>query len=148
VLFTIQIVSKQLHSDNMKIIQPRSIILLNIKCPQLSKPKARQQWQGKKKKNIGRTQAKSGGQFSSGQWRNSDYKTNWIETLREFVHFHLFGSLSTHAGLETRCWVSVPMARTEEHFGVQRLFFYSLGSITEFSFISIWSISFVYELYN
>jgi len=30
-LFTIQIVSKQLHSDNMKVI-----ILLNIKCPQLS----------------------------------------------------------------------------------------------------------------
>jgi len=24
-----------------------------------------------------------GGQFSSGQRRNSDYKTNWIETLRE-----------------------------------------------------------------
>jgi len=47
VLFTIQIVSKQLHSDNMKIIQqslfleencviihnPLSIMLLNIKCP-------------------------------------------------------------------------------------------------------------------
>jgi len=29
-LFTIQIVPKQLHSDNMKIIQHRSIILLNI----------------------------------------------------------------------------------------------------------------------
>jgi len=42
-LFTIQIASKQLHSDNMKVIQHRSIILLNIKCPQLSKPKARQQ---------------------------------------------------------------------------------------------------------
>jgi len=33
VLFTIQIVSKQLHSDNMKIIQHRSKILLNIKSP-------------------------------------------------------------------------------------------------------------------
>jgi len=32
-LFTIQFVSKQLHSDNMKIMQHRSIILLNIKCP-------------------------------------------------------------------------------------------------------------------
>jgi len=30
-LFTIQIVSKQLHSDNMKVVQHRSIILLNIK---------------------------------------------------------------------------------------------------------------------
>jgi len=30
-LFTIQIVSKQLHSDNMNVIQHRSIILLNIK---------------------------------------------------------------------------------------------------------------------
>jgi len=48
VLFTIQIVSKQLHSDNMKVVQHRSIILLNIKCPQLSKPKAWQQWQGTK----------------------------------------------------------------------------------------------------
>jgi len=48
VLFTIQIVSKQLHSDNMKVKQHRSIILLNIKYPQLSKPKARQQWQGTK----------------------------------------------------------------------------------------------------
>jgi len=47
-LFTIQIVSKQLHSENMKVVQHRSIILLNIKCPQLSKPKARQQWQGTK----------------------------------------------------------------------------------------------------
>jgi len=47
-LFTIQIVSKQLHSDNMKIMQHRSMILLNIKCPQISKPKARQQWQGTK----------------------------------------------------------------------------------------------------
>jgi len=68
VLFTILIVSKQLHSDNMKIIQHRSIIFLNIKCPQLSKPKARQQWQGTKtpsgtgwrKKNLGRTQTQSG----------------------------------------------------------------------------------------
>jgi len=41
VLFTIHIVSKQLHSDNMKIIQHRSIILLNVKYPQLSKPKAK-----------------------------------------------------------------------------------------------------------
>jgi len=51
----------------MKIIQYSSITLLNIKCPQLSKPK---QWQGsktpsgdrmeKKKKNLGRTQAQSG----------------------------------------------------------------------------------------
>jgi len=32
----------------MKVIQHRSIILSNIKCPQLSKPKARQQWQGTK----------------------------------------------------------------------------------------------------
>jgi len=56
-LFTIHIVSKQLHSNNMKIIQQslfleenyvnvhlkerKSIILLNIKCPQLSKPKAK-----------------------------------------------------------------------------------------------------------
>jgi len=30
-LFTIQIVSKQLHSDNMKVVQHRAIILLNIK---------------------------------------------------------------------------------------------------------------------
>jgi len=30
-LFTEQIVSKQLHSDNMKVVQHRSIILLNIK---------------------------------------------------------------------------------------------------------------------
>jgi len=30
-LFTIEIVSKQLHSDNMKVVQHRSIILLNIK---------------------------------------------------------------------------------------------------------------------
>jgi len=37
VLFTVQIVSKQ----NMKIIQQRPIILLNIKCPQLNKPKAK-----------------------------------------------------------------------------------------------------------
>jgi len=44
-LFTIQIV--QLHSDDMKIIQHRSI-LLNIKFPQLSKQKPRQQWQGTK----------------------------------------------------------------------------------------------------
>lgn len=29
------------------------------------------------------------------------------------------------------------ITRTEEHFGAQRLFFHSLGSITEFSFISI-----------
>jgi len=36
-----QTVSKQLHSDNMKVMQHRSIILLNIKCPQLSKPKAK-----------------------------------------------------------------------------------------------------------
>jgi len=41
VLFAIQIVSKQLHSNNMKIIQHRSIIFLNIKCPQLSKPIAK-----------------------------------------------------------------------------------------------------------
>jgi len=40
-LFTIHIVSKQLQSDNMKRIQHRSIILLNIKCLQLSKPKAK-----------------------------------------------------------------------------------------------------------
>jgi len=40
-LFTIHIISTQLHSDNMKIIQHRSIILLNIKCPQPSKPKAK-----------------------------------------------------------------------------------------------------------
>jgi len=40
---------------------------LNIKCPQLSKPKARQQWQGTKlhqgldaEKNLGRTQTQSG----------------------------------------------------------------------------------------
>jgi len=32
-LFTIQIVSKQLHSDNMKIIQHRSIIFLIINGP-------------------------------------------------------------------------------------------------------------------
>jgi len=32
----------------MKVVQHRSIILLNFKCPQLSKPKARQQWQGTK----------------------------------------------------------------------------------------------------
>jgi len=37
----ILIVSKQLHSDNMKIIQHRPIILLNVKYPQLSKPKAK-----------------------------------------------------------------------------------------------------------
>jgi len=36
-LITIQIVSMQLHSDYKKIIQHRSIILLTIKCPQLSK---------------------------------------------------------------------------------------------------------------
>jgi len=30
-LFTIQIVSKQLHGDNMKVVQHRSIILLTIK---------------------------------------------------------------------------------------------------------------------
>jgi len=41
VLFTIHIVSKQLHSDHMKIVQYKSIILLNIKYPQLSKPKAK-----------------------------------------------------------------------------------------------------------
>jgi len=43
-------------------------MLLNIKCPQLSEPKARQQWQGTKtpsgdwieKKNLGRTQAQLG----------------------------------------------------------------------------------------
>jgi len=45
-------IKKQLHSENMKIMQQencinihlkegRSIILLNIKCPQLSKPKAK-----------------------------------------------------------------------------------------------------------
>jgi len=32
----------------MKVVQHRPIILLNIKRPQLSKPKARQQWQGTK----------------------------------------------------------------------------------------------------
>jgi len=74
VLFTIQIVSKQLHSDNMKVIQHRSIMLLNIKCPQLSKPEARQQWQGTKtpsgdwmeKKTLGEPRL-SWGQSSSGQ---------------------------------------------------------------------------------
>jgi len=30
-LFTIQIVSKQLHSDNMKVVQHRSTTLLNTK---------------------------------------------------------------------------------------------------------------------
>jgi len=63
-LFTIQIVSKQLHSDNMKIMQHRSMILLNIKCPQISKPKARQQWQGTKTPSDDwmekKTQAQSG----------------------------------------------------------------------------------------
>jgi len=47
-LFTMQIVSKQLHSDNMKIIQHRSKILLNIKWPQLASQKPRRQWQGTK----------------------------------------------------------------------------------------------------
>jgi len=77
-LFTyLQIVSKQLHSDNMKIIQHRSIKLLNIKCPQLSRPKARHQWQGTQtpsgdwmeKKPLGEPRL-SRGQFSSGQRRN------------------------------------------------------------------------------
>jgi len=39
-LFTIQIVSKQLHSDNLKVIQHRSIILLNIKYQKQAKSKA------------------------------------------------------------------------------------------------------------
>jgi len=32
-LFTIEIVSKQLHIDNMKVIQHRSILLLNQNVP-------------------------------------------------------------------------------------------------------------------
>jgi len=69
-LFTIQIVSNQLHSDNMKIIQHKSIVLLNIKCPRLSKPKAKAtklhqeiEWRKKPWENPGSV----GGQFSSGQ---------------------------------------------------------------------------------
>jgi len=54
----------------MNIIQHRSIILLNIKCPQLGKP--RQQWQGTKtpsgdrmeKKILGRNQAQSVFEYS------------------------------------------------------------------------------------
>jgi len=61
-LFTIQIVSKQLHSDNMTIIQHRSIILLNIKFPQLSKPEARQQWQGTKTPSAERMEKKTLGE--------------------------------------------------------------------------------------
>jgi len=103
-LFTIQIVSKQLHSDNMKIIQHRSIKLLNIKCPQLSKPKAKVtvarnqnshqviEWRKKPWENPGSV----GGQFSSGQRRNSVYKTNWIETLRICP----FPSVFCHGGTE------------------------------------------------
>ena len=37
-LFTIQIASKQLHSDNMKIIQHSNTTIIS---PQLSKPKAK-----------------------------------------------------------------------------------------------------------
>jgi len=59
-------------------------------------------------KNLGRTQAQSGA--SSPLASSPSIQTNWIETLREFVHFHLFGSWSNHASLETRCWGSVPMA--------------------------------------
>jgi hypothetical protein len=47
-LFTIQIASKQLHSNNMKIVQHRSIILLILNIPNQASQKARQQWQGTK----------------------------------------------------------------------------------------------------
>jgi len=46
----------------MKIIQHRSIKLLNIKCPQLSRPKARHQWQG--------TQTPSGTEWRKNPWEN------------------------------------------------------------------------------
>jgi hypothetical protein len=63
-LFTIQIASKQLHSDNMKIIQHSNTTKIN---PQLSKP-PRQQWQGTKtpsgermeKKTLGETRLSRG----------------------------------------------------------------------------------------
>ena len=93
-LFTIQIVSKQLHSDNMKITQQRlsleencviihlkygrSIILLNIECPQLSKPKAKATVARNQNSISDRMEKKTlgeprlcRGQFSSGQQVNS-----------------------------------------------------------------------------
>jgi len=84
----------------MKIIQHRSIILLNIKCPQLSKPKARGE------KNLRRNQAQSGPvllwpmnehDYDSGNI--TDQKSHWIRTFTIFIQFHLVGGRS-HAGME------------------------------------------------
>jgi len=95
----------------MKIIQHRSIILLNIKCPQLSKPKARRNQnsirrQNGEKKNLGRNQAQSGPvllwpmnehDYDSGNI--TDQKSHWIRTFTIFIQFHLVGGRS-HAGME------------------------------------------------
>jgi len=64
----------------MTIIQHRSIILLNIKCPQLSKPKAKAKVERnrnsisdimEKKKKLWEKTGSVGGQFSFGERRNS-----------------------------------------------------------------------------
>jgi len=77
-LLTIQIVSKLIHSDNMKIIQHKSIIFLNV--PQLIKPKAKAtvarnqnsiRWQNGEK-NLGRNQAQLGASSPlAPNWTNS-----------------------------------------------------------------------------
>jgi len=68
VLFKIQIVSKQLHSDNMKIIHHRSIILLNINSPT----------------KQAKSQGKSGKESKLHQvteWRKNVYRQNCLKVI-------------------------------------------------------------------
>jgi len=55
-------------------------------------------------------QAQSGGQFlfSSSQWRNSDYKTNWIETLRVWAQSRVCSCKSPNTYRLCKEWLNEP----------------------------------------